>query len=80
MFSSFQNEGIFSPDFLESQEGEVFQRVSRQVEVVAHGGVVVVPGCRPVLGAPLPARPRGAHLADILRAVLAPAGTVMAGN
>ena len=59
---------------------KVFQRVPWQVEVLSYCSVKVVPSCSPVLRATLPAPPRVAHLDAVLRAVMAPASTVVTSN
>ena len=65
-FSCLNNKGVRASDLLKGEEVEVGQLVLREVEVITHPSVPVVPHCSPVLSAPLPAGPCVTHLANIL--------------
>ena len=65
-FSCLNDKGIRASDLLKREEVEVGQLVPREVEVIPHPSVPVVPHCSPVLRAPLPAWPCVAHPANIL--------------
>ena len=64
--SCLDYEGVGASDLLKWEEVEVGQLVPRQVEVLAHPGVPVVPHGPPVLRAPLPTGSSVANLANIL--------------